>query len=425
MEYRKIEKEAYNLHIIKTDKFKKSIIKINFKNNVIKEDIVKRKILPNILVESNSIYNGKRMVSIKTEELYNADIYSSLLYSGNTYITTIQATILDEKYAEGLLEETVHFLSDIIFKPTVINNHFDKKAFKQACEYAKEEIDIEKENPSSYAMDEVLKIIAPKTPLAYPPSGTKKEIDNLLNEDVYKYYLDMLDNDIIDIFVIGNVSNDTELIIDKYFNILKPRKDKIDHYIEYNNFNDKYLEVKKTKPYNQSKLIIGFKLDKLTNFEKNYVMPIYSYILGGGPDSKLFKNVREKNSLCYSISSSFKLITNLMFITSGINAASYKKALKIIKEEVNNMAKGNFDNSDIEKAKITYLSAYEEVGDSIFSILNDYVGREYLNTDLVDIRKKKIMEVTKKDIMNVIPKIHPEIVYLLEGSKEDGSKKTK
>ena len=35
------------------------------------------------------------------------------------------------------------------------------------------------------------------------------------------------------------------------------------------------------------------------------------------------------------------------------------------------------------------------------------------------------MEVTKKDIMNVIPKIHPEIVYLLEGSKEDGSKKTK
>ena len=70
-------------------------------------------------------------------------------------------------------------------------------------------------------------------------------------------------------------------------------------------------------------------------------------------------------------------------------------------------------------AKITYLSAYEEVNDSIYSILNNYVTREYLKTDLIDTKKRKIKKVTKKDILNVIPKIHPAIVYLLKGGKEN------
>lgn len=421
MEYKKIEKEAYNLHIIKTDKFKKNVIKINLKNKVIRNDIVKRKIIPNILAESNSVYNTKRLLNIKTEELYNLNVSGDVTYSGNVYVTSLEATFLSEKYAKGLFEDTVKFVTDILFKPLVKNNHFDDKAFKMACDYLKEEIELEKENPGSYAMEKVYKEIAPKTVLAYPSFGTKNDINKLKNEEVYDYYLKMLDEDLVDIFVIGDINN-AEEIIDKYFNVLKPRKDSIEHIIEHNEFTNQYREVKETKPYNQSKLIIGYKVDKLTKYEKQYVMPIYTYILGGGPDSKLFKNVREKNSLCYSISCSFRGISNLMFITSGIDAKSYRKALKLIKEEFNNMAKGKFDNTDIEKAKITYTSAFEEVNDSVYSILNSYIAREYVGTDLVDIRKKKILDVTKKDIMKLIPKIHPELVYLLEGSKEDGSK---
>ena len=83
---------------------------------------------------------------------------------------------------------------------------------------------------------------------------------------------------------------------------------------------------------------------------------------------------------------------------------------------------GEFDKSDIDKAKITYLSAYEEVTDSILSTLGNYVSREYFGTDLINTRKRKIKKVTKKDILNVIPKIHPEVVYLLEGGKENEKK---
>jgi len=63
---------------------------------------------------------------------------------------------------------------------------------------------------------------------------------------------------------------------------------------------------------------MGYKLLNLDNFETNYVSTIYSLILGGGVDSNLFKTVREKNSLCYSISSNIYKVSNIMFITAGL-----------------------------------------------------------------------------------------------------------
>ena len=421
MNYKKIKNEAYNLHIINTDKYKKTVIKINFKNKNIKENIVPRRLIPTILSESNNLYKTKRLLSIKTEELYNLSGGTDVTNSGESIITSFNASFLNEKYAPGLFEDAFAFVTNIIFNPKVVNDSFDDKAFKYSCECLKEEIDVFNESPRAYATTKMLEKLSPNTPLSYPPYGTKEEIDKVKNKDIYKSYLDMLNNDVVDIFIIGNIPSNVESIVKKHFK-LKGKRASTKHYIYHDKFTDKYKEYSDTKDYNQSTLLIGYKVDNLTTYERDYVMPIYTYILGGGPDSRLFKNVREKNSLCYSISCSFKTLSNLMIISSGINASSYKKALKLIKEEVSKMNKGEFDKKDIDNGKITYLSAFEEVNDSIYSTLNTYVVREYLGTDLINTKKRKIKKVTKKDILNVIPKIHPEIVYLLEGGKENEKK---
>lgn len=423
MGHKVIKEEGYTLHIIKNKKFKKNIIKINYKTKLNDEDIEKRKIIPNILVESNSIYDTRRLLNIKREELYNLQVFGGVTFSGNACVTSITATFLNDKYAPNLFNDAAEFVSNLMYKPKVVDNHFDDKAFKMSCDLLCEEVDEAYENPGAYAMEQVYKILGKGTSLEYPVYGRKEKIRGLKNNEVYQYYLDMLENDKVDIFVAGNIDDSVIDVIKKYFKIKNKRKD-VKHYITFNEFNDEYKEYKETKEYNQSKLIIGYRLEELTSFEKQYVMPIYSFILGGGADSKLFQNVREKNSLCYNISSRYLIVSNILLITSGINASAYEKALKIIKEQVESMAKGEFDTKDIDKAKITYLSVFDEMNDSLFSILDDYNTNAYLKTDLVNTRKKKILEVTKKDILNVIPKIHPCLVYLLEGSKEDGKEST-
>ena len=44
---------------------------------------------------------------------------------------------------------------------------------------------------------------------------------------------------------------------------------------------------------------------------------------------------------------------------------------------------------------------------------------DLIGVDPVDIRKKKMMEVTKEDIIRVSKKVHLNTIYLLEGEKDE------
>ena len=181
----------------------------------------------------------------------------------------------------------------------------------------------------------------------------------------------------------------------KYVAIIEKRKNIIIEHKKINNRVKKYVEEMNIS---QSKLSIGCKISNINDFDRNYVLPIYSIILGGGSSSKLFNNVREKNSLCYYISASGNKLDNILFITSGINAKNYDKCLLLIKKELKNMQKGNFTEDDIEKAKTQYITMLDELWEDPFQIISFYYSIGILNKDDYDTRKKNIMSVKYEDI---------------------------
>ena len=157
----------------------------------------------------------------------------------------------------------------------------------------------------------------------------------------------------------------------------------------------------------------------MSDFELRYVLNVYSYILGGGPDSKLFKTVREKNSLCYYISSISQPLSSTLVIKAGINKEDFRKAVSLIKKEVLSMKKGRFTDDDIIKAKITYINSLKELEDNPDSLIGLYSGIEYLNSDDLDNRFSKINKVTKSDVIKLASKIHLDTIYLLEGESDE------
>ena len=176
---------------------------------------------------------------------------------------------------------------------------------------------------------------------------------------------------------------------------------------------------KEKQPLEQSKLFVGCKLDKLTPFEQKYVMNIYSFILGGSPNSRLFMNLREKNSLCYTVSSTYQPVFNLLTIKAGIDACNFKKSIELIKKEMKNIEKGLFDEDEIKAGIVTYKSTFKEIEDSAFSILNAYTSCAYLDYDPLEKRTKEIEKVKKEDIIKVAKKIHIDTIFLLEGETHE------
>lgn len=428
MKYDKIKLYSYNLHVIKTDKFKTITVKVNFKRKLTKEDITYRNMLVNVLCESTKKYPTKRLMEIATEDLYELGYRGSNYISGKYGIMGLDITFLNEKYTEkGMLEKSIDFLSQMLFEPNLTTKRngkeFDKENFKISYNILKNGIKGIKESPAIYSKIRMLENMEPNSPISYRNYGYLEDLKKINEKKLYEYYKSVLTKDTVDIFVIGDVNKkEIERIINEKFKIKTLKKPNESHFILPKKKRLFAKTIKEKQNLNQSQLVMGLKIDKMTDFELRYVLNIYSYILGGGPDSKLFRNVREKNSLCYSINSVAYPLGSILTISAGINSKDFKKAVLLIKKEIKKMSNGIFTDEDIIKAKVTYMNSIKELEDNPENLLSMYIGMEYLKSDDIPTRITKINKVTRSNIIKLASKIHLDTVYLLEGGDVDAEK---
>jgi len=421
MQYKKTELGSYNLHMIKTSRFKTINVQIIFSDQIKKDEITKRNFLSDIITYSSKLYPTKKDISIKSQDLYAANVYATSYRLGNYYNTDFNLSFLNERYSEpGLTEKSLEFLSEIIFNPNVMDNKFDSSSFNVIKNNMRLQIESIKEDTRKYSMIKMLENMDPKAPYSYHGFGYIEDLEKITEENLYEYYKSFIKKSSVEIFVIGDIDFDNieKIIRDKFkFNIYRKKKES--PIIIHDKVRSKVKTIIDEDEINQSKLTIGCKMMGLTDFEKNYVLTLYNIILGGGSESLLFQNVREKNSLCYYVSSSSNKVDNLIIISSGIAKENFKKTLKLIKQEMKNIEKGNFADEIIERAKIRYVSIIDEIYDYPNQIISSYYAKEILGTDVPEIRKKKIMEVTKEDIIAISKKIKMDTIYLLGGKDID------
>lgn len=416
MKYRKVDEDKYNLHLISTDKFKTITIKVNFKRKLIKEEITKRNFLINSLMEGSYNYPSKRLLEIKTEELYDLGYRGSNYSTGKYTVMCFEATFINPKYTESsMLDESFEFLSELIYNPNIKDNKFDDKNFSLAYNIIRDYLKTLEENPRIYANMRMLEEMNEDI-ISYRNSGYLSDLDAITDKNLYEYYLDVINNDILDIFVIGDIDDiDIEKLVKENIKPQNNIKTHDSHFYVHNKIEDKIKFVSEKVSKEQSTLVVGLKMEEMTDFEKRYVLSVYNYIIGGSTESNLFQTVREKNSLCYYITSSAQSLLSILTITSGINSKDYEQTISLINKELENMCNGVFDDEKIENAKTTYISGLSELEDSPESIVSLYAGIEYLNADTIEKRKENIMKVTKDDIIKVANKIHLNTIFLLEG----------
>lgn len=408
---------SFKVHLIKTDLFKTITMKVMFHTPIIKEDITKRNILSDILLTSSRKYATRRDLNIKSEELYAADIYTSNQRIGNYITTSFILQTLNDKYTEdGNFASSVEFLHEIIFNPDLIDNKFKDEKLELVKSNAKIALESIKENSANYSIIRLKEEYDNKSSVSYRMTGYLDDLEKINTQNLYDYYEKMIENDYVDIFVIGNINiKELLLIIKKYFKFRKVKKRKKSYELDYHLPRKKVKTIKEVTSNNQAKLAIALSISKLKDFDKKYSLLILNIILGGTADSKLFKEVREKNSLCYTIRSSYCRLDNLMIISAGIDNINYDKVLDLINKILDDIKKGKFNESDISVAKEYYNTLTESIVESPARLINESFSEKILGVDSLEKRKENINKITKKDIIRVSKKLNIDTIFLLEG----------
>lgn len=421
MEYIKKDLGSYKLHLIKTDKFKSITVKVSFHRVIKKNEITIRNILSDMFMQSSKKYNSKRELTIKAQDLYAAGLRTTNSRLGNYINTDFYLTVLNDKYTEdGNFASSLEFLSEIMFNPDVENGKFNEEKLdivKSTCRSALNSI---KEDASNYSLIRMAEAFGEGEPISYRMMGYLEDLDDITGTSLYEFYLDMIKNDFVDIFVIGDISiKETTDLIKKYFKFDILKKLKMPFMVEEKKPRRSKLVFNEEIDNTQSKLAIGCRINGLSEYERNYSLTLFNVIFGGCSDSKLFKEVREENSLCYTIYSITNKLDNVLLIRAGIDKENYKKTVSLIEKNLKDMCNGKFDETDILMAKEYYNTALEEIEDSQSKIINNYLMMELINTDDIDVKREKMSKVTKSEIVKVAKKVTIDTIFCLEGVRNE------
>lgn len=421
MNYQKYDiKDGITIHRVNTTKFKTNLFSIFLTTPLTRESVTKNALIGAVLRRGTKSLPSQDIIAKELENMYGADFDCGIDKNGENqvlkfYIESVNDDFLPENF--NLAEKSLKLLTDIVADPLIENGGFKKEFVDVEKHTLKQIIDGKIDNKARYAIDRCFEEMYKNEPYGLFKFGYSEDLDAIDEKNLYAHYKELISTCKIDIFISGyNTSNfDENQILDN----LTPRKA---NYIKpANNFITDEIktpkEVVEKMDVTQGKLIIGMDVVKLTEKER-HAASMYSVVLGGGANSKLFQNVREKASLAYTVGASYIKAKNCILIRGGIETCNYEKALYLIKEQLAQIANEDFTQEDVQSAKQLIIASLKSVRETQDGEINYYFSKELAGED-VDIEKNiaDIEAVTKAQIVDVAKKIRINTIYFLTDNK--------
>lgn len=419
MNYQETEiEEGIKLHTIQTNKFKTNLLTVFITTPLSKETITKEALIASVLRRGTTSMPTTEEISINLEEMYGASFDCGIDKIGNNhvikfYLETINDEFLPQK--EAILKKGLDTLFDIVFNPLEKNNSFKEEYVKQESENLKQIIEGKKDNKAKYSLDRCIEEMYKDMPYGLYKFGTVEDLEKTTAKELYDYYKEMIKNCKIDIFVSGKideketvkiVTEDENIKALDARNIVQTKTEKLPVKQEPD-------IIKESIDVTQGKLVLGLNIEKETEDSK-YVALVYNMILGGGANSKLFQNVREKASLAYTAGSNYIRQVNNIFIRCGIETINFDKALEIIKKQLEDIKNGEFTDADLQNAKQTIISTIKFIPDEQDTEVTYYFGQELANNYVsFEEYMDKVNSVTKEQIVELAKNIMIYTIYFL------------
>lgn len=413
--------DGYKIYTVEIDKFKNCYIEVNFREDARLVNITKRNMIHHLLSYTSLQYPTKREMRIRTEELYNLEFSSGVSRSGYNLFTSFSIDMLNPKFIleADYLENCIAFLFDSITNPHIENEEFNARSFSIIKERMRATLEQYKENPLSYAVVESKKELFADSLSGTSILGNVLELEEIDSHDLVLEYQEMMKNAHCDILVIGSFSMDEVVsYIKKYFH--KPSI--ISTSIPFSVFNkiNPLREVFIPSVYNQTHVLLLYQLEEITDFEKNFVGPLFQRILGNaGMRDKLTYYLREKNSLCYSCGCSFSFSDSLCIIYTGLSSENIDVSLKYIRLAMQEMLHGHITKEELESQKEKFLSDIKLREDSIFGIIDNYYFHNIAHYASFSEYSLNLPQVTVKDLQNFALKMHEALVYVQKEVEKD------
>ncbi len=370
---------------------------------------VYRYLLSQLLVSHTNKYPTKLDMSVRLEALYGAHLSAHCELNGNVHTMGISLTIADPKLVgdHTLMTEAISFFKAIIFD----HDGFDEAIFKDERRVLIEQWETLKDNKATYANYRFSELFKLPDLSGYPLSGTLKEIKSMTSQKLFDYYKHVFLNENMHVIINGHIENQYQ-----FDDLAALQHDKaLDFKMTFRQARG-FKEFTEETTMKQAIIKIGY-LFPIYRFDELYTAALIgSVIIGGYPESRLFKSIREAQALCYDISASYDPYKGNMTVSSGVAVETLDKAKKAITKLIEETIADGLSEDELQMAKGYIIHQFKSGPDhQTFFTRQAYYRYLTHHDEPIALRIEMVEKVKLTDVNRALKSLSLDTIYVLKG----------
>lgn len=358
-----------NLRCRKDPRFKQGCLSLHWVAPMCEDYSAMNALIPSVLLRGTVPHPDLRAITARLDDLYGAAVSPMSRRVGDYQASGLYLSFMDDRFAlpgDRVLEGTVDFLAELLQKPLTEGSGFLPEYVESEKKNLISTIQADRNDKRIYAMGRLLKIMCREDSFGLPRLGEPEQVAAIQPDTLYRHFRNMLESAPLEIFYVGSrEGSDLADLLRSRLN-LAARETTLPPQTGFHSCPGE--NVTETMDVAQGKLCMGFVTPIILKSPQYPAMQVLNVLYGGGMTSKLFQNVREKLSLCYSVGSSYYGSKGILTVSAGIDFDKEADAREEILRQLQLCREGTITQEELVSAREALISSLRAVPDSAGSI---------------------------------------------------------
>ena len=409
------------LRLCRDTRFKQGCLSFQLVRQMAKEEAAMNALLPSVLLRGTVSCPDLRSITEHLDELYGASVSPLVRRVGDYQTTGVYCGFMDDRFAlpgDQVLRPMLAFLEEVLLDSPLEDGTFLTSFVESEKKNLIATIESELNDKRAYAMGKLLKIMCREDTFGLPRLGEAEQVAAIDARSLYAHYRKILRTSPIEIFYVGSAEGA------QVAEMLMPLLNKLERSCGMLEAQTSFHPCEpsdevETMDVSQGKLCMGFTVP-ITNRDSRFpAMQVMNVIYGSGMTSKLFVNVREKMSLCYSIGSGYYGTKGILVVSAGIDFDKEQLTRQEVLRQLDLMRDGGITEAELKAAKEALLSSLRATHDSPGAIEGYYATAALSGLAFShDAYMAAVEAVTIEDVVECANQLQLHTTYFLKGGSQ-------
>ena len=378
-------------------------------------------LLPSVLLRGTNRHGDLRAITNRLDELYGASVSAVVRRVGDYQTTGLYCGFMDDRFAlpgDRVLAPVLEFLEELLLDSPLENGGFLPAYVESEKKNLIATIESELNDKRAYAMGRLLKTMCREDTFGLPRLGETEQVAAIDPVGLYEHYCRILRESPIQLFYVGSAQPEqvAELVKPLLFRLER-------NYVNLSPQTGFHSceggDLTETMEVSQGKLCMGFVTPVTNRTEEFPAMQILNTVFGSGMTSKLFMNIREKMSLCYSIGSGYYGTKGIVTVSAGIDFDKEELTRQEVLRQLEACKAGDISEEELTAAREAILSSLRTTHDSPSAIEGYYATAALSGMGMTPAEYMAAVEaVTKEQVVAAANTLTLHTTYFLKGGSQ-------